>query len=302
MTFKKTFFVACCSILAISGPVSAQDAGWQFNVQGLALQRSGTDAVPLIVDGGIPTVYLSGDEFDADLSGGLKFSASRDITDRTDLVIDGFFAGRMSATRTVSAAGAQFTVYGADFGTSPVSLNYDSSLMGTGATWRYASQNGNVRWLGGLRAMRLGESMKVTDAASPPNLFSGELSNNMLGIQAGVEATAFKNDRWEIAGGAKLGAYSNSANFDAAFPQAGPAAVFTANGYNVATSAELWIGADYQFSKSTSLNFGYQAMLLNNVGLLPEQLDDLAVPILGQMDMGGVPLYQGITFGVQTNW
>jgi hypothetical protein len=40
------------------------------------------------------------------------------------------------------------------------------------------------------------------------------------------------------------------------------------------------------------------------VALLPEQLDDLSVPILGMIDfnMGGNPVYHGANFGVELVW
>jgi len=150
--------------------------------------------------------------------------------------------------------------------------------------------------------MELGEDMTVTDALSPPRLFQGDLNNKMHGWQLGIEGIIFQHGRWEIEGGAKYGKYHNTAKFDAAFPQAGPAATFHAQQNGTASAREVWLGVNYSVTDNLAVRLGYQAMRIGGVALLPEQLDDLKVPLLGELDMDGNTLYQGVNLGFQFNW
>ena len=302
MSSFKSVFATFGAMLSISGAAFGQDLGWQISLEGLALQRTGTESVPLAIDTGTAAVLLSADEFDTDIHGGLKFSAVRETSEQNAFVLSGFYTGSMGSERILDAADAEMIIYGATFGTSPIHFGYESSLLGLEANWQHTLQNNRVNVLAGLGFMSLDETMVVTDAASGPDLFNGDLVNNMIGAQVGIEATVLDEERWQVLGGGKLGIYANSASFDAAFPQAGPAAIFDATGNSTVYSAELWVGAQYRLTDRVSLELGYQALLLRNVGLMPEQFDDLAVPILGEMDMGGRPLYHGITFGISSAW
>jgi hypothetical protein len=150
--------------------------------------------------------------------------------------------------------------------------------------------------------MELDENMTVLDGVSPPELFLGDIDNHLIGFQVGVEGIIWESCRWQIEGGLKAGIYHNEADFDAAFPQAGPAAVFNAAADHTTFAGELWLGANYFVTNNLAVRLGYQAMWIEGVAILPEQLDDLAVPLVGSLDMGGSPFYHGFYFGAQLDF
>ena len=276
--------------------------GWQFTVDGLALQREHMDAVPLVVDTGTGATLVNADDLSFGYREGLRLAAARDIGYRSDVEFEFFFVDQLSASTTVTAPGAELTVYGAPFGTAPIALGYGTDLYSFEANWRRAWGAGCIKTLIGFRMMELGENLTVTDALSPPQLFQGDIDNHLYGFQLGIEAAILRRGRWEIEGGLKCGIYDNSADFDAAFPQAGPAAVFKSAADHTTFAGELWLGVNYHLTDCLALRLGYQAMWIEGVAILPEQLDDIVVPILGELDMGGSPLYHGAILGVQLDW
>ena len=221
---------------------------------------------------------------------------------RHDIEFEFFYVDQWSDSESATGPGSQFTVYGASFGTSPIELGYGTDLYSFELNWRRAWGAGRIKSLIGFRLMELGENMTVSDAASPPLLFDGDIDNHLIGFQVGLEGIIWQSCRWQIEGGCKAGIYSNSADFVAKFPQAGPAAVFDAAGDYTTFSGELWLGANYSITQCLALRVGYQAQWIEGVAVLPEQLDDLAVPILGDLDMGGSPFYHGLYVGTQLDW
>ncbi len=263
------------------------------------------DTVPLVIDPTSGAVLLDADDLSLGYRGGLRFAAARDIGYRDDIEFEFFYVDPLSFSTTVATPGAQMLVYGATFGTDPFNVRYNTDLYNFEINWRRAWGAGCVKTLIGFRMIELSEALTVTDAISPPQLFVGDIDNHLYGFQLGLEATILRRGRWEIDGGLKCGIYGNSADFDAAFPQAGPAAVFHASEdfHTDATFAgDLWLGVNYQLTDCLALRLGYQAMWIEGVAVLPEQLDDLAVPILGELDMGGSPFYHGAYFGAQLDW
>jgi len=275
---------------------------WQVTVEGMLIQRDDMDSVPLIVDLGGAITLLNADELSLRHRNGIRLSASRQVVRSLDLELEYSRAGLADDSVLDSAAGAEMFAYGAAFGTAPLSLVYGSDLNNYEFNWRYGWCRGPLKMLVGARHMALDESMTVTDAASPPQLFLGNLRNHMDGGQVGVEGVICQNRFARIEGGIKLGFYNNSANFDAAFPQAGPGATFEAASDEHAYSTELWLGVNSRLTERLSLKLGYRLMWLRGIALLPEQLDDMAVPIVGELQVKGDPVYRGMTVGLQLDW
>jgi hypothetical protein len=284
------------------GSVGCCCSTWRVAVEGLMMRRDQMDSMPLIIDPGSGNTLLNANDLDLDYSGGLRLTASRQLNRRNDIELGFFYVDQLGASATVTAPGAEVLVYGATFGSDPISLGYDTNLYNYEANWRHSWGSGCVKTLIGFRGMELGEHLTITDAVSPPQLFLGDVNNHLIGGQMGIEAVLLKNRHCEIGGGLKCGVYHNSADFDAAFPQAGPGATFHGAADHTAFSGELWLGMNCHLTDSLSLRLGYQAMWLEGVAILPEQLDDLAVPLLGDLDMSGSPLYHGATLGLQLDW
>jgi hypothetical protein len=260
------------------------------------------DTVPLIVDPGGGTVLLGTDDLDLDYQGGFRLTASAQINQGNDVEFEFFHLGELGDSAMVSTPGAQMTVYGADFGADPINLNYDTKLYNYEINWRHSWYSGRFATLLGFRGAELGENMMITDAASPPHLFLGDVDNHILGVQIGIEGDIIQNSHWDLETGLKCGLYNNSASFDAAFPQAGPAAVFQAEANHATFIGELWLGANYHLTNNLDVKLGYQAMWVEGFAILPEQLDDLAVPLLGDLDMGGSTIYHGFNLGLALEW
>jgi len=277
--------------------------GWQFAVDALILRREHMDAVPLVVDTGSGATLLDADDIGLSHRGGLRLEASRQIINScNDIEFEFFFVDQWSALSTIADPGAELVMYGAAFGTDPITLGYGNDLYSFELNWRRALGAGRIKTLLGFRVMELDENMQVTDAVSPPELFLGDVDNHLIGFQVGIEGTLYQRCRLQIEGGLKTGIYHNDADFDAAFPQAGPAATFHAARDHTTFAGELWLGANYSVTDRLALRLGYQAMWIEGVAVLPEQLDDLAVPILGDLDMGGSPFYHGFYLGGQFDW
>ncbi len=266
------------------------------------MRRDQMDSVPLVIDQGSGNNLLNADDLSLDYSGGLRLAASRQINQRNDVELGFFYVDQLGASTTVATSGAEVLVYGATFGSDPIVLEYDTNLYNYEANLRHSWGGGRVRTLIGFRGMELGEDMTINDVVSPPHLLLGDVNNHLIGGQVGIDAVFLQNYHCEIGGGLKCGVYHNSADFDAAFPQAGPAATFHGAADHTAFSGELWLGMNCHLTDCLSLRLGYQAMWLEGVAVLPEQLDDLAVPLLGDLDMSGSPLYHGVTVGLQLDW
>lgn len=275
---------------------------WSFTVDGLVLRREHMDTVPLVVDTGSGATLLDADDIGLSHRGGLRLEAARQIGCYNDIEFEFFYVDEWSAFTTVGGANARVLMYGATFGTQPFTLGYGSDLYSFELNWRRAWCSDRLKTLIGFRIMELDENMAITDSGSPPDLFQGDIDNHLIGFQLGVEGVIFRSCRWEIEGGTKFGIYHNSADFDAAFPQAGPAATFTAAEDHTTFSGEVWLGVNYYVTDCLALRLGYQALWIEGVAILPEQLDDLAVPLLGDLDMGGSPFYHGVYFGAQVDW
>ena len=61
-------------------------------------------------------------------------------------------------------------------------------------------------------------------------------------------------------------------------------------------------GVNCQLTDHLALMLGYQTMWIEGVAVLPAQLDDLAVPLLGDLDMSGSPFYHGANLGLRLDW
>jgi len=190
-------------------------SGWRFTADGLALRREHMDNLPLVIDPTSGAILLDADDLSLNCRGGLRLAAARDIGDRSDLEFEFFFVDQWSASTTIAAPGAQLLMYGATFGTDPISVGYSTDLYSFEANWRRAWGTGCVKTLIGFRMMELGENMRVIDGVSPPQLFVGDIDNHLYGFQLGIEAAILRRGRWEIEGGLKCGIYGNSADFDA---------------------------------------------------------------------------------------
>ncbi|NQT13731.1 MAG: hypothetical protein HQ582_13340 [Planctomycetes bacterium] len=272
---------------------------WTASTDALVLRRDGIDDVPLVVDTGTGADLFNARDIDLDFQAAPRVSVARRLFGCHDIEFEFFGVNSLADTATVGGAGAQFTVYGAAFGAEPINLAFSSSLYSAELNWRRSWCCDRVKVLAGFRWIELDDDATVRDAASPPPLFIGSTENQLYGFQLGIEGTLLQRGRLEIEAGFKGGVYGNRADVNAAFPQAGPDAVFTADGEKTAFVGEVMVGLNYNLTNCLALRAGYQMLWIDGVALLPEQLDDLAVPIAGEAEMGGRPVYHGYHVGLQ---
>ena len=288
-----------CSCYSHAAADCCCDPLWTATADVLVLRRDVIDDVPLVIDPGSGAVLYNSQDIDLDFQAAPRVSIARHLIGRHAIEFEFFGVNSLTDAATVATPGAQFTVYGATFGTAPINMRFDSSLYSYELNWKSSWFCDRVKMVAGFRWLELDDDATVQDAGSPPQLFVGSVDNNLFGFQWGIEGTLIKRRRLEIKAGWKGGVYSNTANFDAAFPQAGPAAVFQAGGKTTAYVGEVKIGLNYQLTNCLALRAGYQMMYIKGVALLPEQLDDLAAPLLGEAQMGGRPIYHGYHLGLQ---
>ena len=296
------FSCSCTGNCNDGGLAGGRRSTWRVAVDSVVMRRDQMDAVPLVVDSGTGNTLLAANDLDLGYRAGLRLSVARQISRHNDIEFEFFSIEQLGASATVAAPGAQLLMYGATFGSAPLGLEYDTDLRNFEVNWCHYWGSGRIKTLIGFRGMELGEHLTVNDLVSPPGLFLGDVNNQLIGGQIGIEGALWQSRRCEIEGGLKCGVYRNSAEFDAAFPQAGPGAAFQAAEDHTAFSGELWLGVNYDLTDWLALRLGYQAMWVEGVAILPEQLDDLAVPILGDPDVSGSPFYHGATFGLQVAW
>ncbi len=275
---------------------ATEASDWTVSFEALYMARYGMDSVPLVVDTGSGSVFLNADEFDDEFGPGFAVSLGHQISPNSHISATFLTLGQDVGT-TISAPGAQYTVYGAAFGTDPIDVGYNSDLYSTELNYQHALGSTNLHAIVGVRWIRLIEELNVKDAASPPALNSVDAVNNLIGIQIGVQGTLLTYHGWSLDGAGKIGVFRNEASLNAAFPQAGPAAIFSAGGDQTSYVAEGQIDLRYDVSESLSLKAGYRAMWIDGIALIPEQLDDLAVPLLGQLDDNGSVFYSGFSLG-----
>jgi hypothetical protein len=257
------------------------------------------DTVPLIFDGG-GGVLLSAGSLNPDLRAGARLAATMQLRNAMGIELEVFGINDWASTVTVSDPTATLPGFGGVApGAAPFNVDYGSELYSAELSWRL-DWGGRLTTLLGFRWINLHEDMLLTDAVSPPDLFIGDVNNNLYGLQLGVEAVVLRWMRLEIECGLKAGIYHNSADFYGAAPQA--AQQVDVNDGHVAFSGDVFLGANYYLTNWLALRAGYQVMWIEGVALLPEQADNVDLAVGGDLDMGGSPIYHGGYVGVYVLW
>jgi hypothetical protein len=281
-----------CADNCVCGPC------WSVEVDFLALQREHMDNVPIIAAGN-RAVLLNADDINLSPEGGVRVAVARQLNACNDIEFEFSVIDDWTATVLTDVPGAQLVQFGATFGTNPFHLSYETDLYNTELNWRRSWFCDQIKSIVGFRWIELGEKSRVRDANSPPAIFVGDVDNHLYGFQIGMEAVALKWCRLEIEFGMKAGIYYNMADVDLEYPQDGAGASSRAKGSNTAFTGELMLGGSYCLTDCLSIRAGYQVLWIEGVAILPEQLDDLAVPLAGEPDLGGSPVYHGAYVGLE---
>lgn len=139
--------------------------------------------------------------------------------------------------------------------------------------------------------------------AGYPPFWTTTTTNDLLGLQAGVEGTLVTFGRFSLGGIAKAGAYGNRARQSAAVSMKKEVYVAGAQRNRLAFVAQGGIQARYAFSKNLSGRLGYEVLWIDRVALAPGQLDQTfsgsnpTSETATGVDTGSSVLLQGFTAG-----
>ena len=138
-----------------------------------------------------------------------------------------------------------------------------------------------------------------------PAFWTTGTTNDLLGLQAGVEGTFLTIGPLSVRGVAKAGVYDNRAQQDAAVSMQKQMYYANAKTDRLAFAGQGGVQARYTISRNLSATLGYELLWLDRVALAPGQIDLTAsvsspgsVTATG-VDTGASILLQGFTAGFQ---
>ena len=172
-----------------------------------------------------------------------------------------------------------------------------------------------IDWLGGFRYVNLTEQAGLTftccttEPVGPfTSSYNVQTSNNLFGGQFGGRASrTWRN--WAVEGWAKAGVFANVQHqsqdpiLDPLNPGVPARTARSASGVEPAMLADLNLSVVYRINRVFGLRVGYNALLVGNVALAPNQWD------LGANDNSGTGLagngglfLNGVNFGIDACW
>lgn len=217
-----------------------------------------------------------------------------------------------------------------DFADQGMTWNEASNLYNAEINERWRLPN-RVTVLAGVRWLQLND--KLTGTLSPPDLtqptwkqtcqtcdifhitagtaagvyppfWTTTTTNNLYGVQVGIDGNIGEIDRLSLDGFLKVGVFDNNATQSAGVSlqkQVHPASATT---NHAAFVGEAGLQLRYRLQKGLTLKVGYEALWLAGVALAPAQIEQTytsrsgVVSALG-VDCGSNVLFQGVTFGLE---
>ncbi len=134
-----------------------------------------------------------------------------------------------------------------------------------------------------------------------PPFWTTSTTNNLYGVQLGVEARIWEFDRFSVEGAIKAGVFDNVASQVTGISLQKVVYPASATVNRPAFAGEASVRLKYQVDERLTLKVGYEALWLAGVALAAAQVRETytgaTVSALG-VDTGSNVLFQGITFGV----
>ncbi len=139
-------------------------------------------------------------------------------------------------------------------------------------------------------------------AGNYPPFWTTNATNNLYGVQVGVEGTLLELGRWSLDGLLKVGLYDDDAGQWTGVSLQKVVYPATATTNHAAFASEASAQVKYQISDSLALKAGYEALWLDGVALAPGQIQETLtlakVRALG-VNCGSNVLFQGATAGLE---
>jgi hypothetical protein len=135
-----------------------------------------------------------------------------------------------------------------------------------------------------------------------PPFWTTSTTNNLFGVQLGIEGKIWERDRFSLEGQLKAGLFDNVASqlTGISLEKAVHPASATAN--SLAFAGEAGVQLKYRLDQRRALKLGYEALWLAGVALAPAQINETftasTVSALG-VNCGSNVLFQGATFGLE---
>jgi hypothetical protein len=165
--------------------------------------------------------------------------------------------------------------------------------------------------LGGFRTIEFDDRYSTTaqsnfDRTTAPFHFEDSALNHLYGFQLGTEAKLYNPpcSRFSLDGIAKIGVYDNRIDQEALVKVDGAnGTLLTADVDHAAFVGELGIKGKCQVTKHLAATAGYEMLLLNGIGLAPEQVsqNNFVDSITGVNTHGHI-VVQGATLGLEAGW
>ena len=141
-------------------------------------------------------------------------------------------------------------------------------------------------------------------AGDYPPFWTTSTTNNLYGVQLGVEGKILEFDRFSLDGLLKAGLFDNVASQLTGVSLQKVVYPASATTSRLAFAGEASVQLKYQLSKRRTLKVGYEALWLAGVALAPGQIQETHTSASGVVSALGVNagsnvLFQGFTFGLE---
>lgn len=140
-------------------------------------------------------------------------------------------------------------------------------------------------------------------AGNYPPFWNTSTTNNLYGVQVGVDGTLLEHDRFSLGGQIKAGLFVNNATQSTGVSLQKVVYGSTATTSQAAFASELALHLKYHLMTGLALKGGYELLWLNGVALAPGQVQETytgpsSVRALG-VNAGSNILFQGFTLGLE---
>ncbi|MCA9112033.1 MAG: BBP7 family outer membrane beta-barrel protein [Planctomycetaceae bacterium] len=280
------------------------------NVKFVYMQRTQTGNGAIVANSNTNQVLLKGDQYDFGFQPGIDTNLIYHLNPTTGvefryLWIDEWSESAFTPNPNPGALRYLTNPVTGDFGADFAS-EYTSSLQTAEINLR--KQAGNITWLVGFRWAEIDENLQVNGL--PPVLqsfTSFNTSNNLYGLQVGLEAPLYSRGRFSLDTFGKLGWYANQVEGDSQLIL-GNAVLGQAHDSRTdpALLAEAGLEGVYHINQFVALRLGYQLFLAHGIAVAPEQVKRtgslVTNPSTLNLDTTDSLFAHGITGGLEFTW
>jgi opacity protein-like surface antigen len=282
----------------------------QIGVELLQLERDSNQNIIYVWDNA-GNVGIHADDTAVDTTGsfddtadpGFRLNAARKLTDKWS--IHGAYTtfGKLDKTSTFSDPSAQLDVFWTggtqEFDSADiVQASYTSELKNFEVNAVYAMSD-RLDVFAGVSQMTLDESFKVFSddyGLTGTGQYNIDTSNDLLGVQLGINLSHPATDSLNLYVLAKLGWYNNSAEQKQTVTDPVYNRNASASGDGSSTVYEIRLGGSYDFGNNILMNLGYQYTTVTDVALAESQFD--VVGGGAALSSDGEIAWQGLNLGL----